>query len=1004
MYNITNLYREVFGKLSPLREKDIDHNAQEILKMRYYMDLPDGDKEKEYSQLCRRVAKVVVASEFKEDMTAEDLKHLVNIETNIYNDMMSHRFLFNSPALFSAGVGISTDPKLSELLYKDLRNSTIDEIKETYRKIKSNYSKNQMMFACFTIDVPDSIEGIFDSVKNAAIISKFGGGVGANFGNLREKGALIAGGLGGKASGPISFMQNWNTMGSTVVQGGKRRAALMGMLYSHHPDIEDFITAKSDNKSLTYFNISVAIDDKFMEAVKNNDEYELISPADGRVVRKVKARKIWDKICENAHRNGDPGIFFIDTANKDNILKMDEKYYIESTNPCLTGDTLVMTTEGEKRIDEITTDDYVITFNIETKEFETEKVEFYGCTRKNANIIKIELEDGKVLKLTPDHKVYTENRGYVEASNLTKNDTLIIIEDNGLTYNFTGLKDISKAENEDVYDITVKKNHNFFANRILVHNCGEQPLPNNSSCNLGSINLYEFVDDSGEFNYEAFKEQVLRSVYYLDLVIDATSYPLEIIERNTKDIRPIGLGIMGLADACIKMGIKYGSEEFEDFADKIAKIMATYSLIGTVSMAKLKGPYPHFDAPKGERAFLTQFVKDTEISIDNIDEIIKRIQENDEIPISFRNAIVHYKESYMGIDKEYMVGLLKSIFSTTPNKDGLRNSRRLSIAPTGTISLILNTSSGIEPNFHYRWTRQVTVEDNKKQTLMYYHRLYNKENEEKGLLIKAHDVTPEQHVKVVAIFAPYVDSAISKTVNLPSDATVEDVKKVYEKCYEYKIKGITIYRDGSKDQPIKGDIEEDKKEEKKEVIKDNYGNKVNKIRIRPRFMKGVTTKSDSPYGSIYVTANFDDDGNMFETFISSGKSGSVSKSITEALSRVISLALRSGVDIEDLINTISNISGSEVWVYNLLDGEEVVVKSIPDAVAKMLKDLNTYYKMTFKHRGCETIIDATSVKEQISSDDNKFGHYRNWCPECGVQMMQTSGCSVCPSCGFSDCK
>jgi len=424
-----NLYKELFGEPSPLNErKDIDVNALEVMKLRYFIDLPDGQKESSFSQLCRRVARVVASGEYRDDMPDEDLNYILNIEESIYNDMMSHRFLFNSPALFSAGTGISANKNLSNYLYKPLTRGNYSEIRETYEKISKNYSRNQMMFACFTIEVPDSIEGIFDSVKNAAIISKFGGGVGANFGSLREKGAPIAGGCGGQASGPVSFMQNWNTMGSTVVQGGKRRAALMGMLNVHHPDIEEFISCKENDGNLSYFNISVAIDDKFMNAVKNDEMYDLISPNTGRVVKTVRARDLWKKICTNAHKNGDPGVFFIDIANRDNLLKNDRKYYIESTNPCLTGDTLVITKDGEKRIDKITTEDYVLTADTETKELSYEKVEFSGCTKRNANIIEIELEDGKILRLTPDHKVFTENRGYVEASQLLDTDVIVIVE------------------------------------------------------------------------------------------------------------------------------------------------------------------------------------------------------------------------------------------------------------------------------------------------------------------------------------------------------------------------------------------------------------------------------------------------------------------------------------------------------------------------------------------------------------------------------------------------
>ena len=871
-------------QLPKLEPKEIQENALDIMKLRYFIDLPENKKETEYSQLCRRVSRTIAAF----DINYATPVPTQTVEKSIYNDMMSHRFLFNSPALFSAGVGISTDPELYEVLYKD------DPTPTDYLKIVHNKSKNQMMFACFTISIHDSIEGIFDSVKNAAIISKYGGGVGANFGNLREKNSPIAGGCGGKASGPISFMELWNTMGTVVVQGGKRRAALMGMLNSHHPDIEEFIECKTKDGNLRYFNISVAIDNKFMEAVFNDDIYELISPRDLKIVGTVKARELWDKICTAAHKHGDPGIFFIDISNSDSLLKKLPQYNIETTNPC-----------------------------------------------------------------------------------------------------------------------------------------GEQPLPNETSCNLGSINLEAFVED-GKFNFAEFSNQVFRAIYYLDLVIDATSYPLDIIEDRTKAIRPIGLGIMGLADACIRLNIKYGSDEFIDFCNKIAKILAKNSLIASAAIADIKGPFKLWDSVSemlikdglGFRPNLSDIktYNDALNAYCDMHIIVDYLNKSSEVPISFKSAInAIYEDVNTDDDKVIFTLLMQSIF----NGNGLRNSRRLSIAPTGTISLLLNTSSSIEPNFAYEWTRTIVVDSNEKKDLKYYHKLYNSSNLEAGLLISAYDLTPMQHVEAVKIFAPYIDSGISKTVNLPSDATVEDVKKVYEYCYKNNIKGITIYRDGSRsEQPIKRKTDTNKTDTDGKILTkiDSNINEIKNLEVsldtpvkpdlkssiksRPKIIHGVTTKSDSPFGSIYITANFDEDGNMFETFINAGKSGSVSKSITEALSRVISLALRNGVKIEDIIKTINNISGSEIWVYDTIDGKEVIVKSIPDAAGKMLEDLNKYYKKMINNNKFNTnkkIEPNNSYNEPLSHQDD-FRHTKAYCPECGSKMIPGGGCSICPSCGWSSCR
>jgi ribonucleoside-diphosphate reductase alpha chain len=474
---------------------------------------------------------------------------------------------------------------------------------------------------------------------------------------------------------------------------------------------------------------------------------------------------------------------------------------------------------------------------------------------------------------------------------------------------------------------------------------------------------------------------------------------------------------MGLADACIKLNIKYGSDEFIAFCDKIAKVLARDSLLASAALADIKGSFELWDnvlemlidCSEGFNPNLDT-IETYEDALILYDDAVKQMQallKGLEVPTSFKSALQAAYENSIEEDGKMLFSLMmNSIF----NGKGLRNSRRLSIAPTGTISLLLNTSSSIEPNFAYEWTRTVTVGVNEKKELKYYHKLFNDDNLKAGLLISAHDLTPIQHAEVVKIFAPYIDSAISKTVNLPEDATVDDVKKVYEYCYRNNIKGITIYRDGSRDeQPLK---KEDKQVTNIEEIK---GLEVSldvpvkpaaesSIKERPKIMHGVTTKSDSPYGSIYVTANFDENGNMFETFISAGKSGSVSKSVTEAFSRVISLALRSGVKIDDIIKTISNISGSEVWVYDTLDGHEVIVKSIPDASGRMLQDLNSYYKhlkSQINSQKQETInINLTDVK----SHEISFGHVTQNCPECGSKMIPSAGCGVCPSCGWSSCR
>ena len=780
---------------------DLSDNAKWLLEQRYF-----NGQEHSFEQLVRRVSRVVASAEV---LYSDSIDWLRTLEKNIANDMLNRRFLFNSPCLFSAGAGLDFD-------YKDTDLMTLED----YQRLYNSRTKNQQLFACFVISIPDSIEGIFESVKNAGIISKFGGGVGGNFGHLRERSSGIAGGSFGHASGPVSFMDTWNTMGAVVVQGGKRRAALMGMLFDDHPDIDEFIDCKTEDNKLSYFNISVAISDKLMNAAKNDGDFELHSRVDNSVVKTVKAKDLMNHICESAWQRGDPGVFFIDRARQDNILKMGgDKWEIESTNPC-----------------------------------------------------------------------------------------------------------------------------------------GEQPLPNFTSCNLGSINVEAFIDENGRFNFSEFERQVKRSMYYLDLVIDACSYPLEKIEKRTKSIRPVGLGIMGLADASIKQNIVYGSDKFVTFCNQLADSLARSALTATIEMVTEAKKTPFDESHLVQELFSGYEVPETP---EDFTKMLKNMRNEGQIP----NTLINTLECF---NFEQAKPILKNLF-----KGNMRNSRRLSIAPTGSISMILDASSGIEPVFAWSWNRRVTKNDGSGYEVRdYWHRLVTPEQREEykkdgkisnPVFVTAHDISTEQHVNVMGVFARIIDSAISKTVNLPNSATVDDVRRVYQDCYNIGCKGITIYRDGSRSfQPI-----EVKKKETEKRVKERPSS----------IIFGKTIKDTTPWGSIYLTLNFDGE-KPFEIFVNIGKSGSELKAMTEALSRVISIGLRSGCNLEDFIDTLKGLSGKEYWMLNSDDNH--ITRSIPDAIALLLEKL---------------------IDRKATDNDKKLT-----CPECGSPMEKISGCEYCFSCGYSPCK
>jgi len=548
---------------------EISDIARMILKDRYLLKNEKGETIETPEDLFRRVANSVCEVETKR------FEEIQSCTEEIYDAMVNLKFLPNSPTLMNAG---TTMGQLS---------------------------------ACFVLPVHDSIEGIFDAVKFMAQIHKSGGGTGFSFSELRPKGDIIHSTMG-TSSGPLSFMSVFDATTNAITQGGKRRGANMGILDVNHPDIEEFIEAKSTGNILKNFNLSVAITDEFMEAVKNNTDFPLINPRTMKVVKTVLASDLFDKIATSAWQSGDPGLVFIDEINRRNPTP--QLGLIKSTNPC-----------------------------------------------------------------------------------------------------------------------------------------GEVPLYNFESCNLGSINLTKVVKD-GAIDWEQLRLLVDLGVRFLDDVIDANKYPLADIDMATKLNRKIGLGVMGFADMLILLGIKYSDKQTLDIADQVMKFIQDEADKTSIALGLERGSFPNF--------------------IHSI-----------------------YKDQV----------------------EAMRNATRTAIAPTGTISLIAGVSSGIEPIFSVYHKREISEHGE----VEYFHPLFVTQLKErdldvdrildevkelksidvpgvpddlKELYVTAFDVEPDWHIEIQAAFQKFVDNSVSKTINLPETATVEDVKRCFFKAYELKTKGITIYR------------------------------------------------------------------------------------------------------------------------------------------------------------------------------------------------------------------
>lgn len=497
---------------------NLTENAEYILRLRYLQKDGEGKVIETPEQMLRRVADYVGQNE--------------SIETKqkFYSMMESLDFLPNSPCLFNAGLAY---PQLA---------------------------------ACFVLPIEDSIDSIFTSLHQAAVIAKMGGGVGFNFSNLRPKGSIVNT-TKGIASGPLSFMRLFNTMADVISQGGRRRLAQMAVMDYRHPDIGDFVKAKTEDGRYTNFNFSILVDDEFME----------------------NPPELFNDIVYSAWASGEPGLLFKERIEKDN------------PTPHL----------------------------------------------------------GKILATNP---------------------------------------------------------------------CAESPLLPYEACVLGSINLSNMVLSDRQFNWERLRYTIKLAVSFLDDMVDHSVFPIPEITEMVQKTRKVGLGVMGLADMFIKVGMKYGSEESFSFAESFMDFFSRESWKASIDLCDARGVYP---AMRNH-----EFVDD----------------------------------------------------DTTRMTTSRRNATVTSIAPTGTLSLIANCSSGIEPIFSKEYIRHTF-----HGSLNCVHPVENED-----LLVTAHDLGPEKHVRMQAIFQQYVDLGVSKTVNLHEHAEVGDVARIFKLAYKLGCKGVTVYRDNSR--------------------------------------------------------------------------------------------------------------------------------------------------------------------------------------------------------------
>lgn len=811
----------------------LSENARVVLERRYLAKDDSGNLIETPEQLFRRVAHNLAQAEKLHGATVE---RVAEVEEFFYRTMTSLDFLPNSPTLGNAGRAL------------------------------------QQLSACFVLPVEDAIDKIFETIKHTAMIHQTGGGTGFAFSRLRPEGSMVRS-TAGVASGPVSFMKVFDASTEAIKQGGTRRGANMGILAVDHPDIEKFIECKSDMVSCTNFNISVAVTEKFMRAAERGEDYELVDPHTGKVTGTKNAGEIFRKLVENAWKNGDPGIIFIDRINAGNANPIPAMGPIESTNPC-----------------------------------------------------------------------------------------------------------------------------------------GEQPLYPYDSCNLGSINLARFVarrGESYEFDWSRLGEVVPICVRFLDNVIDMNRYPIPQIEDVSRRIRRVGLGVMGFADACMRLNIPYDSDEAVSFAERVMAAIEQSANEASLRLGSERGVFPEWE-----------------------------------------NSIFNMPDRY-------------------PARPRYRNSTRTTIAPTGTLSIIADCSGGVEPVFALAYVRQHYLDrkDPMRPTKLtevndYFEEVARREgfysqelmddlaagghlqdradvpDHIKRVFVTAHDIAPEWHVRIQAAFQRHTDNAVSKTINFSNHATPEDVAQAYLLAYEAGCRGITIYRDGSRELQVLSH-----EARKSEPAPEAPAAIPAAEPARPRRERlgderqSITHKFVVGEQEGYLTVGLFEDGRPGEVFIKVSKQGSTVSGLMDTIALLSSMALQYGVPVSTLAEKLKNTrfepSGMTRnpavptatslvdYIFRYMEqrfvtGQQAQLPIVQSAFAPREAVLTPglFPAQTSGNSKTAAPNGSSIVDGAVPTTGYTNGYQKNGvisvssgvgCPECGSVLHYAEGCLLCHGCGYSKC-
>lgn len=688
----------------------------------------------------------------------------------------------------------------------------------------------------------DSIVGIYEMLKCQALTLKTEGGYGINASWIRPKGCYISG-IGVRTPGVLRFMELWDKSSEIITAGSEysidkkrknekikiHKGAQMLVLNCWHPEIEDFIVAKQTPNRLTKFNISVGITSGFMKSVENDKDWDLIFPDtafekykeewNGDIeeweekkypiikYKTVKAKDLWDKMLKCTYNRAEPGILFLELANKLNPLYYGEKIY--TTNPCVTGDTKILI-KGKKhsknaRIDKLVGKEIKVWNGQEWSD--TEVV----ITGYDKPILKIKTNTGKFLKCTYEHSFILENEDRVSARNLRIGDKLLSTKE----IKSGTVTSIENAGNvKTVYCFTEPKLHRGVFNGILTGQCGEIPM-STGVCNLGSINLAKCIkyDKKPEFDFELFSQIVKHGIRFLDNINDISRTPLPEYLKAVKEKRRIGLGVFGLGSLFFILGIRFGSEESLTLIKKIFKFKSEQEILSSAEIGKEKGNFLLFNKDKYFSSYWWKHLKISQDIKERVEKIGCMRNSHRSMNAPTGNTSIFANNPSGGIEPVFMKEYLRWVIVNERERDELRNAgfkfcnfsegewketEHMKFSLRGDEEILKGTFNerDYEIDKNRGLTRSNLVEDYgwKIAKEIYGDKLEKMGKE--GIFVTTKDLDVNDHINTLSIISHYTDQANSKTVNIPNNYSFENFQKVYLDAWNNGIKGITTYREG----------------------------------------------------------------------------------------------------------------------------------------------------------------------------------------------------------------